>query len=49
MKFIDSAGSYWKTPSWVARKRIDEAKAITIPYQPLPNKEARDERKEEEK
>jgi hypothetical protein len=41
--------SSWKTPSWEAKKRIDETKAITIPYQPLPNKEARDENKEEEK
>lgn len=29
MKFVDSAASYFKTPSWVARKKIHEAKALT--------------------
>lgn len=29
MKFVDSAASYFKTPSWVAKKKIHEAKALT--------------------
>lgn len=46
MKFIDSAASYFKTPSWVARKKIHEAKAITN----KPGyKEEDNERKEERK
>lgn len=28
MKFVDPVG-YFKTPSWVAKKKIHEAKAIT--------------------
>jgi len=49
VKFVDSIMAPGITPSWVAKERIEEAKAITIPYQPLPSKEVRDERKEEEK
>jgi hypothetical protein len=39
MKFVDSVMAPGATPSWVAKERIEEAKAITIPYQPLPRKE----------
>jgi hypothetical protein len=49
MKFVDSVMAPGATPSWVAKERIEEAKAITIPYQPLPRKEGRDEREKEEK
>lgn len=49
MKFVDSVAAPGITPSWVAKERIEQAKAITIDNQPLPYKEARDEGKEEEK
>ena len=29
MKFMDAAGARFVTPSWVARKKIHEAKALT--------------------